>query len=167
MGTIGKVCCDCVHYQHGNTEDPCRKGQRNCGYLHPGCWRWKSEDGKEVEMPTKVCSICGMELTIDNFYMKKNTMDGYSSACKSCFSHKERIKQMKEKKKRKEASIADMTRGVKICNLCGKELPLTQFGNHARTKDGLQPLCNECKGKQMAKAHKARKERNENRTDRC
>ena len=75
---------------------------------------------------------------------------------------------MKEKKKkRKEASIADMTRGVKICNLCGKELPLTQFGNHARTKDGLQPLCNECKGKQMAKAHKARKERNENRTDRC
>lgn len=171
MGIIGKVCCDCIHYRHGDINDPCEKGQKKCGYLHVGCWMWKSENGKDVEMPTKVCSICGQELTIDHFYKEANKPGGYSSACKSCFSYKDKRRKQKEEREKKEArqevSIANLEKGIKFCNHCKRELPISEFGKHARTRDGYQPLCKECKSKQMAKAHKVKKERNENRTHRC
>ena len=171
MGIIGKVCCDCIHYRHGDTEDPCKKGNKKCGYLHVGCWRWESVDGKKAIMPTKVCSICGQELPIDKFYVDSAKPGGYSPACKACFSWRDKIEKQKENRKkmeaRKEASIADLEKGIKLCNHCKRNLPLSEFGKHAKTKDGYQPLCKECKSKQMAKAHKAKKERNANRTDRC
>lgn len=34
---------------------------------------------------------------------------------------------------------------TKVCKKCGRELPVDQFGKHARTKDGLQPLCKDCR----------------------
>ena len=33
---------------------------------------------------------------------------------------------------------------TKVCQRCGRELPLENFGRHVRTKDGYQPLCREC-----------------------
>ena len=36
---------------------------------------------------------------------------------------------------------------TKVCNRCGRELPTSDFGRHARTKDGLQPICKECRSK--------------------
>lgn len=34
---------------------------------------------------------------------------------------------------------------TKICSKCGRELPLSEFSKHKRSKDGLQPYCKECK----------------------
>ena len=171
MEKVQKICCYCIHYRHGDLEDPCAKGQKKCGYLHVGCWRWQSESGKEIEMPTKVCSICGKELTIDKFYVDSTKPGGYSPACKKCFSWKDKILKQKEEREKKEArqeaSIPNLERGVKVCNHCKRELPISEFGKHAKTRDGYQPLCKECKGKQMVKAHKVKKDRNANRTNRC
>lgn len=36
---------------------------------------------------------------------------------------------------------------TKVCPRCGRELPISDFGRHARTKDGLQPICRECRSK--------------------
>ena len=33
---------------------------------------------------------------------------------------------------------------TKVCKRCGRELPLHEFGKHARTADGLQVYCREC-----------------------
>lgn len=33
---------------------------------------------------------------------------------------------------------------TKVCKTCGRELPVEAFGKHARTADGLQPVCREC-----------------------
>ena len=33
---------------------------------------------------------------------------------------------------------------TKVCQRCGRELPIDHFGRHVRTKDGYQPLCREC-----------------------
>ena len=33
---------------------------------------------------------------------------------------------------------------TKVCQRCGRELPIENFGRHVRTKDGYQPLCREC-----------------------
>ena len=44
---------------------------------------------------------------------------------------------------------------MKVCSHCGRELPITNFGRHSRTKDGYQPCCKECLSK-MNKGHKKR-----------
>ena len=44
---------------------------------------------------------------------------------------------------------------MKVCSHCGRELPITEFGRHSRTKDGYQPCCRECQS-EMNKGHKKR-----------
>jgi len=44
---------------------------------------------------------------------------------------------------------------TKVCSHCGRELPITNFGRHSRTKDGYQPCCRECQS-EMNKGHKKR-----------
>ena len=44
---------------------------------------------------------------------------------------------------------------TKVCSHCGRELPITNFGRHSRTKDGYQPCCKECQS-EMNKGHKKR-----------
>ena len=44
---------------------------------------------------------------------------------------------------------------TKVCSRCGRELPITNFGRHSRTKDGYQPCCKECQS-EMNKGHKKR-----------
>lgn len=43
---------------------------------------------------------------------------------------------------------------TKVCPECGRELPVTEFGKHVRTKDGLQPLCRECSSKKAKARHR-------------
>lgn len=94
-----RYCCDCVHYIPGNMEDPCARGNRKCGYLYEGCWQWKSNQNEDIETPTKKCIICNETLTIDKFYKSSKTADGYTDTCRNCFSHKDRIKEVKERAK--------------------------------------------------------------------
>ena len=44
---------------------------------------------------------------------------------------------------------------TKVCTHCGRELPISKFGRHSRTKDGYQPCCKECQS-EMNKGHKKR-----------
>lgn len=44
---------------------------------------------------------------------------------------------------------------TKVCSHCGRELPVSNFGRHSRTKDGYQPCCKECLS-EMNKGHKKR-----------
>lgn len=54
------------------------------------------------------------------------------------FSHKTHYNTMEE-------PIKDPQ--TKVCKKCGRELPAEAFGRHHRTKDGLQPICKECRSK--------------------
>ena len=44
---------------------------------------------------------------------------------------------------------------TKVCSVCGRELPVSEFGRHSRTKDGYQPFCRQCHS-EMNKGHKKR-----------
>lgn len=44
---------------------------------------------------------------------------------------------------------------TKVCSVCGRELPVSEFGRHSRTKDGYQPFCRKCHS-EMNKGHKKR-----------
>ena len=92
MGTTDRLCCNCIHYLHGQLENPCAKGMSKVGYLQPGCWRWAKE--KEGETPTKVCSICGHEKTLDAFTHAKGVIQPYCKACR--FAYKESRKRKKK-----------------------------------------------------------------------
>lgn len=78
--TIDRICCNCIHYLHGQLESPCAKDNPNVGYLHEGCWRWQSEKG-ELVIPTKQCSVCGEVKPINKFVRFK---DKYKSFCIEC-----------------------------------------------------------------------------------
>ena len=93
-----KYCYNCAHYLHGQLENPCAKDQIRVGYLLAGCWKWQGEkSSEENEMPTKVCPICGKDLTIDNFYRQISSLDGLSAACKMC-----KPKYWKDRKRKQE-----------------------------------------------------------------
>ena len=44
---------------------------------------------------------------------------------------------------------------TKVCSHCGRELPISSFGRHSRTKDGYQPCCKDCQS-EMNRGHKKR-----------
>ena len=92
MGTIDKICCNCIHYLHGQLENPCAKGMHKVGYLQPGCWRWESENGKGVEMPTKKCSICGEVKEITEFVYDKGKYTHYCKACRLVYNESRKRK---------------------------------------------------------------------------
>ena len=95
MGTTDRLCCNCIHYLHGQLENPCAKGMSKVGYLQPGCWRWQSEKG-EREMPTKKCSICGEVKEIEKFTIAKGKVQDYCKACRETY------KEMHKRKMRKK-----------------------------------------------------------------
>lgn len=51
---------------------------------------------------------------------------------------------------------------TKVCNKCGRELPIEAFSKKTKSKDGLQDMCKECQSaynrehllKKKAEAHK-------------
>ena len=52
---------------------------------------------------------------------------------------------------------------TKVCKRCGKELPLNEFGRHARTADGLQVYCRECSKQAMMRTRRAKVEKDKER----
>ena len=55
------------------------------------------------EITTKVCSRCGKELPITEFYEHKRSKDGFASMCKAC--HKQSIEASVAKKKKLESIV--------------------------------------------------------------
>ena len=53
-------------------------------------------------METKICSKCGLEKNLSEFYKRKETKDGYRSDCKKCFNKNGLIFRQKNQKKIKE-----------------------------------------------------------------
>lgn len=106
---------------------------------------------------SKVCSICGQELPVDQFYVNKKKKDGYSPACKACFSYRDKEERQKQRRKEK-ALLAEVGEGFKMCSCCKKILPISQFCKCRNNKDGLEGYCKDCRHEKN-KASKAKKEK--------
>lgn len=52
---------------------------------------------------------------------------------------------------------------TKVCKRCGRELPLHEFGRHARTADGLKVYCRQCSKEAMMRTRKAKVEKDKER----
>ena len=81
-------CCECIHYLHGQLNQPCAKGCSYVGYLNEGCHRWENAEGvKKPRITHKVCSVCGKSLPVSEFYRNKDNKDRLTNACKTCKPH--------------------------------------------------------------------------------
>lgn len=91
METIDRLCCDCVHYLHGQLENPCAKGMKCVGYLKQGCWMFKAE-GEEDTVLKRKCSICGEFKDITSFVYSKGEYQKYCRVCKPIYKESRRRK---------------------------------------------------------------------------
>ena len=76
-----------------------------------------------------------------------------------CSTHRKEVSPLKEHNKcwTDPSDMPDENGGMtKVCSKCGRELPVSEFGRHSRTKDGYQPCCKECLSKQNS-GHRKRK----------
>lgn len=89
-------------------------------------------------MDTKVCIDCGYEKDLNEFGTNKRAKDGKNSKCKVCIN-----KYTKAHRKPRQEFIVPKS-GKKLCNKCGDEKPLTEFGKNSYTIDGKERYCKLC-----------------------
>ena len=82
---------------------------------------------------------------------------------KDCFTPKDTKMDTKEIKKTDDTNPTDTETKTKVCKRCGRELPLHEFGRHARTADGLQVYCRECSKQAMMRTRRAKVEKDKER----
>lgn len=95
-------------------------------------------------MITRICSKCGEEKNIDEFYKKCSGRNGYSAQCKVCTLNEQRDKRIKMK-----ISHDYTITGTKFCSKCGEEKDLNEFNKCSRAKDGYEWNCRSCRSLQM------------------
>lgn len=86
-------------------------------------------------METKVCSKCGVEKPLSDFYKQANGKYGRHSWCKECY---------REHQNNSSISYPPKTEGAKVCTRCGVEYPIAFFNKSKRSKDGRSSYCKDC-----------------------
>lgn len=73
-------------------------------------------------MTTKICTKCGEEKSINEFYPHKGYKDGHHSWCKDCHAKYHKQEKIKENKKlyRQKLKIEVMNAYGGKCNCCGE-----------------------------------------------
>jgi len=82
---------------------------------------------------------------------------------KECFTPKDTKMEINIKKTNDTDNTIIEPIKTKVCKRCGRELPLHEFGRHARTADGLQVYCRECTKQAMMRTRRAKVEKDKER----
>lgn len=80
----------------------------------------------------KLCIICKIDKSVDEYTKNQKFLDGYNKVCKDCSSN---LKPEKDKL------------GRKTCLGCKKDKSRKSFTSNKNFKDGLVPFCKGCKSK--------------------
>lgn len=54
-------------------------------------------------------------------------------------------------------TLNTMETTTRICRVCGKEKPITEFGKHCKYKDGIDTRCKECRNEIQAEWHREKR----------
>lgn len=89
-------------------------------------------------IPDRVCGMCGHYLA--GGYCLRNDRREVGPLWTACHH-------FTTEKQETTMEAPKTTPATKVCKACGRELPAEAFGRHARSGDGLQPVCRECRSK--------------------
>lgn len=96
----------------------------------------------EAKMETKICTGCGVEKEVSEFYKDKHRKSGLMSICKTCHSNNRKIKYKETKKELKENGYLKITE--KKCSICGVIKQTSDFFVDSGSKDGFNKSCRQC-----------------------
>lgn len=88
----------------------------------------------------KICTKCKEERSIESFPKQKNGKYGLNAVCRNCVTIAAR-NVYRDKSTR--LPLLDLT-SKKICNKCGAEKSVIEYGRLAGGKDGLRAVCKDC-----------------------
>jgi len=98
----------------------------------------------------KICSKCGEEflLTIEYFYRKKTSKDGYEGQCKKCIAKRNASYVKKPKRVFINDTKENYPSGTKECSICKRELPADEnhFYLDSNYPGKFVSACKECRG---------------------
>ena len=147
-------CGSCKHYVYNPVQGPsCPRTGKAVSYLmQKDCFEPITEQTPDVV--TKVCNRCHRMLPITAFNRKSNTKDGYQFQCKECQA--EMARQLYQKRKEEQAKAVSVPE-TKTCRQCGRELPVSMFGNAPKNQHGLKSYCRDCENENCRKYRAKRK----------
>lgn len=89
----------------------------------------------------KICSDCGKDLPVSEYYKAINLPDGYSGRCKKC--HRRWMnKRYAERHPTPDLEVIPV--GFRKCQNCKQILPISDYHNSIRGKNGKQYTCKHC-----------------------
>lgn len=114
-------------------------------------------------MQTKVCSKCGVEKGLDEYYQYKER-GTFFSQCKKCVRQYQKTydqnvdtaKRMRELREKNKSKKIDH-KGVKVCSRCAIEKPKKYFHRDNGQKSGFRPECKECYNNYLSKTKEHRR----------
>ena len=114
-------------------------------------------------MATKICCTCKQEKPVECFSRNKSSKDGFKEYCKECAAiksaeyrkkHKEEIRDRKKvayekaKETADKRTIKELEKGSKVCTMCGKEKPISDF--YKKAEGGFRSYCKDCAHKKCS-----------------
>ncbi len=87
---------------------------------------------------SKVCTKCGIEQPLDNFYEQKTRKTKYRSICKTC-------SKLQDNERIEKFIYVKITE--KYCKQCNTIKSVTEFYKNKRIKDGYSSACKQCSDK--------------------
>jgi len=145
QNTSTKFCLQCQTEKPLNqfyTEKSSKDGYRNhC----KKCFMLRSKKVIAIQLPlfafSKICSKCGIEKPLDQFYPQPNGLFGCRANCKQCGNKRTRERQLEIA----SGEVIQVT--SKVCSSCKQEKAMSEFGNSRVTPDRHTARCKKCLNK--------------------
>lgn len=116
----------------------------------------------------KKCNKCKKLLPINHFRHEKESKDGYDTQCRKCrmdyentqlkrpLVTDERYQTLIDLVKKREENEKILKDGYKICNLCNRKLPFSEFAKNIGRAGGFNDECRDCVSKRGAARYEER-----------
>jgi hypothetical protein len=147
-----------IYYKDG-FDSLCRKCSMELTQEYKIKWA-EDRDKSPSNIDEKFCPSCNRVLPLSAFYVDDYTKDGLRTYCIECELRKAELNTVKWSEERLQ--IKEIKK-EKICNICQRKLPVSEFHKSRRYKDGLCASCINCqKIRQLEYVEKWKKFRDNN-----
>lgn len=107
----------------------------------------KPRDSHEY-VEEKCCLGCGEIKKIDQYYKESRTRDGHTAKCKKCIDARHKVYNNKLVKDNTDGKLESEKEGkFKVCSVCNKSKPVTEFVVRRYSLDGYSSSCKSCRSK--------------------